>query len=186
MVDNNNIATTTTTRTYDDDDKRQTSSVLSIQNLLSPIDEGENQMTTTTTIPTLKTTRRSRAKTKRKRASPSQLAVLNQVFNQTYFPSTELRTELGKQLGMNPRTVQIWFQNKRQALRARDRACRQQHLTTATTPMSPPLSPNHAISLPPLRLTLASSSPVDCFPCHSPISTLPSPSSMVDLNPLHY
>ncbi|ORZ24111.1 hypothetical protein BCR42DRAFT_402266 [Absidia repens] len=58
-------------------------------------------------------------KAKRKRASPSQLTVLNQVFNQTYFPSTELRVELGKHLGMSPRTVQIWFQNKRQSLRSR-------------------------------------------------------------------
>ncbi|KAL0096672.1 Homeodomain-like DNA binding domain-containing transcription factor, partial [Phycomyces blakesleeanus] len=56
-------------------------------------------------------------KVKRKRASPSQLSVLNRVFNQTYFPSTELRIELGKQLGMSPRTVQIWFQNKRQSAR---------------------------------------------------------------------
>ncbi|KAL0095835.1 homeobox domain-containing protein, partial [Phycomyces blakesleeanus] len=61
-------------------------------------------------------------KVKRKRASPSQLSVLNRVFNQTYFPSTELRIELGKQLGMSPRTVQIWFQNKRQSARMRDRS----------------------------------------------------------------
>ncbi|KAI8341149.1 homeobox domain-containing protein, partial [Chlamydoabsidia padenii] len=60
-------------------------------------------------------------KAKRKRASPSQLSVLNRVFNQTYFPSTELRIELGKHLGMSPRTVQIWFQNKRQSLRSRTR-----------------------------------------------------------------
>ncbi|ORX59818.1 homeobox-domain-containing protein [Hesseltinella vesiculosa] len=60
-------------------------------------------------------------KAKRKRASPSQLSVLNKVFNQTYFPSTEMRIELGKQLGMSPRTVQIWFQNKRQSLRSRTR-----------------------------------------------------------------
>ncbi|OAD00564.1 Homeodomain-like DNA binding domain-containing transcription factor, partial [Mucor lusitanicus CBS 277.49] len=58
-------------------------------------------------------------KAKRKRASPNQLVVLNRIFNQTYFPSTEIRIELGKQLGMSPRTVQIWFQNKRQALRSR-------------------------------------------------------------------
>lgn len=177
MVNNNN---NTTTMTHDD--KHQASSVLSIQNLLSPVVDEEKTPATTTTRTA---TRRSRAKTKRKRASPSQLAVLNQVFNQTYFPSTELRAELGKQLGMNPRTVQIWFQNKRQALRARDRACRK-HLT----PLSPPLSP-HAISLPPLRLTLASSSssppsPLTCSSYHhSPTCTLPSPSSM-DLNPFHY
>ncbi|KAI8067849.1 Homeodomain-like protein [Gongronella butleri] len=60
-------------------------------------------------------------KAKRKRASPSQLSVLNKVFSQTYFPSTEMRIELGKQLGMSPRTVQIWFQNKRQSLRSRTR-----------------------------------------------------------------
>ncbi|KAI9264159.1 Homeodomain-like protein, partial [Phascolomyces articulosus] len=60
-------------------------------------------------------------KAKRKRASPAQLSVLNHIFSQTYFPSTELRIELGKQLGMSPRAVQIWFQNKRQSLRTRER-----------------------------------------------------------------
>lgn len=92
-------------------------------------------------------------KAKRKRASPSQLIVLNRVFEQTFFPSTELRMELGKQLGMSPRTVQIWFQNKRQSIRTRER-----HM------VSPPISPSiqHTdhyynqkpvhISLPPLRL----------------------------------
>ena len=56
-----------------------------------------------------------------KRANVYQLDVLNQVFEQTFFPSTELRAELGKQLGMSPRTVQIWFQNKRQSIRTRQR-----------------------------------------------------------------
>ncbi|KAH8556228.1 hypothetical protein BGW37DRAFT_471576 [Umbelopsis sp. PMI_123] len=60
-------------------------------------------------------------KAKRKRANAYQLDVLNRVFEQTFFPSTELRTELGKQLGMSPRTVQIWFQNKRQSIRTRQR-----------------------------------------------------------------
>ncbi|KAI9356091.1 Homeodomain-like protein, partial [Pilaira anomala] len=60
-------------------------------------------------------------KAKRKRASPSQLLVLNRVFQSTCFPSTELRIELGKQLGMSPRTVQIWFQNKRQSMRSQTR-----------------------------------------------------------------
>ncbi|KAI7879015.1 homeobox, partial [Lichtheimia hyalospora FSU 10163] len=60
-------------------------------------------------------------KDKRKRATPEQLAVLNKVFSQTSFPSTEMRLQLGKQLGMKPRTVQIWFQNRRQALRTRSR-----------------------------------------------------------------
>ncbi|KAI9313249.1 Homeodomain-like protein, partial [Dichotomocladium elegans] len=64
----------------------------------------------------------SHKKMKRKRASPSQLLVLNRVFNQTSFPSTELRAQLGEQLSMSPRTVQIWFQNKRQALRTQGRS----------------------------------------------------------------
>ncbi|OZJ06352.1 hypothetical protein BZG36_00692 [Bifiguratus adelaidae] len=57
-------------------------------------------------------------KPKRKRATASQLQVLNRVFAQTFFPSTELRIQLGKELGMNPRTVQIWFQNKRQSFKS--------------------------------------------------------------------
>ncbi|KAJ2359006.1 hypothetical protein IWW50_000066 [Coemansia erecta] len=59
-------------------------------------------------------------KGKRKRASPQQLEVLNEVFASTSFPSTEMRNRLARQLGMTPRTVQIWFQNKRQASRQRD------------------------------------------------------------------
>jgi Homeodomain len=57
-------------------------------------------------------------KPKRKRATSGQLRVLNSVFASTFFPSTELRIALGKELNMSPRTVQIWFQNKRQSWRA--------------------------------------------------------------------
>ncbi|KAJ2402906.1 hypothetical protein GGI23_000359 [Coemansia sp. RSA 2559] len=59
-------------------------------------------------------------KGKRKRASPQQLDTLNKVFASTSFPSTEMRNRLARDLGMTPRTVQIWFQNKRQASRQRD------------------------------------------------------------------
>jgi len=58
-------------------------------------------------------------KPKRKRASPAQLHVLNQVFAETYFPSTGMRLRLAKELGMSPRAVQIWFQNRRQNLKGR-------------------------------------------------------------------
>ncbi|KAI7860584.1 hypothetical protein BDC45DRAFT_424886, partial [Circinella umbellata] len=60
-------------------------------------------------------------KAKRRRANAKQLEVLNRVFDRTVFPSTQLRAELGRQLGMSPRTVQIWFQNRRQAIRTRER-----------------------------------------------------------------
>jgi hypothetical protein len=63
----------------------------------------------------------SGVKAKRRRASSKQLGVLNKVFERTFFPSTQLRAELGRQLGMNPRTVQIWFQNRRQAIRTKER-----------------------------------------------------------------
>lgn len=60
-------------------------------------------------------------KAKRRRANAKQLEVLNRVFDRTFFPSTQMRSELGRQLGMSPRTVQIWFQNRRQAMRTRER-----------------------------------------------------------------
>ncbi|KAJ2886297.1 hypothetical protein IWW38_005244, partial [Coemansia aciculifera] len=59
-------------------------------------------------------------KGKRKRANAQQLEVLNKVFASTSFPSTEVRNRLARELGMTPRTVQIWFQNRRQASRQRD------------------------------------------------------------------
>ncbi|ORX77651.1 homeobox, partial [Basidiobolus meristosporus CBS 931.73] len=52
---------------------------------------------------------------KRKRANSEQLRILKQVFDYTFFPSTELRAELSRVLGMTPRAVQVWFQNKRQS-----------------------------------------------------------------------
>jgi len=54
---------------------------------------------------------------RRKRADAQQLAVLNAVFAHTFFPSTDLRERLGRELGMSTRSVQIWFQNRRQQWR---------------------------------------------------------------------
>jgi hypothetical protein len=53
-------------------------------------------------------------KPKRKRASTFQVTVLAEIFKTNQFPSTELRNILAKKLSMSPRTIQIWFQNKRQ------------------------------------------------------------------------
>ncbi|KAG8862482.1 hypothetical protein FRB96_001553 [Tulasnella sp. 330] len=60
----------------------------------------------------------SQPKPKRRRADPSQLRVLNEVYARTAFPSTEERADLGRQLNMTPRQVQIWFQNRRQNAKA--------------------------------------------------------------------
>ncbi|KAI9099533.1 hypothetical protein DFS34DRAFT_76022 [Phlyctochytrium arcticum] len=76
----------------------------------SPVQNSDNE----TILDTM-----GRVKTRRKRASPDQLAALNKVFTQTFFPSTELRYRLARDLGMTPRAVQIWFQNRRQNWRSR-------------------------------------------------------------------
>ncbi|KAI7860279.1 hypothetical protein BDC45DRAFT_494055 [Circinella umbellata] len=89
-------------------------SVLDVNNLLCSAEENSTTIISDTTS---KYASDASPKIKRKRATPNQLTVLNRVFSQTYFPPTELRIELGKQLGMSPRTVQIWFQNKRQSMR---------------------------------------------------------------------
>ncbi|KAF9124412.1 hypothetical protein BGW39_008218 [Mortierella sp. 14UC] len=72
-------------------------------------------------------------KAKRKRANASQLSVLNAAFERSYFPSTEERLRLSKQCRMCPRTVQIWFQNKRQSVKARSEAMEAAVSGTAVT-----------------------------------------------------
>ncbi|WVQ77764.1 hypothetical protein IAR50_007454 [Cryptococcus sp. DSM 104548] len=53
----------------------------------------------------------------RKRADDVQLQILSEVFQRTAYPSTEERDELARQLGMTSRSVQIWFQNRRRAVK---------------------------------------------------------------------
>ncbi|KAI9296333.1 hypothetical protein K502DRAFT_284010, partial [Neoconidiobolus thromboides FSU 785] len=55
-------------------------------------------------------------KPKRKRADNTQTRILEQVFKINSFPSTLDRIQLAERLKMTPRAIQIWFQNKRQAL----------------------------------------------------------------------
>jgi len=50
---------------------------------------------------------------KRQRTSPSQLEVLETIYQQEKLPSSDLRKELAVKLKMTPRRVQVWFQNKR-------------------------------------------------------------------------
>jgi len=53
----------------------------------------------------------------RTRLTSTQTQFLAREFQNTMFPSTELRNELSKMTGLCPRTVQIWFQNQRQKRR---------------------------------------------------------------------
>ncbi|KAG5638869.1 hypothetical protein H0H81_009172 [Sphagnurus paluster] len=75
----------------------------------------------------------STIKKKRKRADARQLKVLNETYNRTAFPSTEERLALAKELDMSARSVQIWFQNKRQSMRQTNRQS-----TSGSQPFSMP------------------------------------------------
>ncbi|RUS29218.1 hypothetical protein BC938DRAFT_480915 [Jimgerdemannia flammicorona] len=71
-----------------------------------------------------------RRKRTRTVTTPFQSRVLRKVLAQTSFPSTEMRLNLATALGMNPRTVQIWFQNQRQ--KAKNRQAAQQEKWAAS------------------------------------------------------
>ncbi|KZT08482.1 uncharacterized protein LAESUDRAFT_757715 [Laetiporus sulphureus 93-53] len=77
-------------------------------------------------------------KKKQKRADPEQLKVLNETYNRTAFPSTEERVDLARRLNMSARSVQIWFQNKRQATRQAMRESSHQAFNTAPPTTSDP------------------------------------------------
>lgn len=50
---------------------------------------------------------------KRSRASPEQLEKLNNAFELNSMPTASNRIELSKEVGMSPRAIQVWFQNRR-------------------------------------------------------------------------
>lgn len=56
----------------------------------------------------------TKTKKTRKRTSKLQLAELNKMFAINTLPSLRERQILGQKVGMTPREVQVWFQNKRQ------------------------------------------------------------------------
>ncbi|KAG5859377.1 homeodomain-containing protein [Encephalitozoon hellem] len=49
----------------------------------------------------------------RKRTTKAQLKVLEETFETNIRPDANMRKKLGEQLGMTPRSVQVWFQNRR-------------------------------------------------------------------------
>ncbi|KAL0948550.1 hypothetical protein HGRIS_011110 [Hohenbuehelia grisea] len=49
--------------------------------------------------------------------TPHQSAVLHALLAQSRFPTTAMREEVGRSIGLSARKVQIWFQNQRQKMR---------------------------------------------------------------------
>ncbi|KDQ51793.1 hypothetical protein JAAARDRAFT_499496 [Jaapia argillacea MUCL 33604] len=66
--------------------------------------------------PSTSTTRAPVPKKKRTRTltTPHQAAVLHALLAQSRFPTTAMREDVGRQIGLSARKVQIWFQNQRQ------------------------------------------------------------------------
>ncbi|EGN93170.1 hypothetical protein SERLA73DRAFT_163673 [Serpula lacrymans var. lacrymans S7.3] len=72
----------------------------------------------------------SQNKKPRHRHSPAQLAALNELFDRNEHPSLDDRSSLADKLGMETKTVNAWFQNKRASTKKRNK----------TNPHPPPSS----------------------------------------------
>ncbi|KAL6061706.1 Antirepressor regulating drug resistance protein [Balamuthia mandrillaris] len=73
---------------------------------------------------------------KRRRTSSEQLRLLESEFEINQHPSLTVRTQLAIQLGMTPRSVQIWFQNRRAKYRNQmDKERQTQEMATAASPI---------------------------------------------------
>lgn len=78
--------------------------------------------------------------TKRTRTimTPEQNNLLMKFFLIDPFPSTEVRKNLAKSLGIRPRTVQIWFQNQRQKTKNRNHSSQRSDIWPTYTNFSIP------------------------------------------------
>ena len=74
-----------------------------------------------------------------------QSRVLHELLQQTCFPSTQVREAVAAKLGLSPRKVQVFFQNKRQ--KQRKRASMNNSQRTTPTPQQVPIPRYHPPSL---------------------------------------
>jgi len=69
---------------------------------------------------------------RRLRTTPEQLKILEEIYLYEKIPSLSLREELSVKLGMTPRRIQVWFQNKR----AKERRSSKEKFSPPSTPAS--------------------------------------------------
>ncbi|KNC99776.1 uncharacterized protein SPPG_05154 [Spizellomyces punctatus DAOM BR117] len=65
---------------------------------------------------------------RRPRATPEQLAILEETYKVNTSPRGRLRAELAKRLGMTERSVQVWFQNRRAKVKLNEKRARLRQL----------------------------------------------------------
>ncbi|EGN97533.1 hypothetical protein SERLA73DRAFT_161532 [Serpula lacrymans var. lacrymans S7.3] len=76
--------------------------------------EAERSQQSELSAPTTAPPKKKRTRTL---TTPHQSAVLHALLAQSRFPTTAMREEVGRQIGLSARKVQIWFQNQRQKAR---------------------------------------------------------------------
>ncbi|KAL0571976.1 hypothetical protein V5O48_009978 [Marasmius crinis-equi] len=84
---------------------------------------------------------RDRQKKPRHRHSPAQLAALNELYERDEHPALELRISLAERLGMETKTVNAWFQNKRAS--SKKRTVNRTAPESESPPINSILPPNH-------------------------------------------
>ncbi|KAF8559934.1 hypothetical protein OG21DRAFT_1479804 [Imleria badia] len=114
---------------------------------------------------------KSSSKKPRHRHSPVQLAALNELFDRNEHPSLEERTELAEKLGMETKTVNAWFQNKRASTKKRNKTAPVEPATNDPVPEKSSKQPLPS-NLPSIANLLNSASPVTT-PQHQPHSSRP-------------
>ncbi|TPX61965.1 hypothetical protein SpCBS45565_g07117 [Spizellomyces sp. 'palustris'] len=117
------------------------------------------EMSSTSTPMTSKTPQKPR---RRPRATPEQLAILEETYNVNTSPRGRLRTELAKRLGMTERSVQVWFQNRRAKVKLNEKRARLRQLrgmaclqAAASAVMRPGADGKRPIVVNPLSATAA-------------------------------
>ncbi|KAG6851353.1 hypothetical protein H0H93_005751 [Arthromyces matolae] len=85
---------------------------------------------------------KDKQKKPRHRHSPAQLAALNELFDKTEHPSLEQRSSLAERLGMETKTVNAWFQNKRASSKKRTRSVPYNNVPPIISP--PATSPSNS------------------------------------------